>query len=110
VAGRTTTSTGSFGVTKVDYADNQFFSSIRPTIQGTSDMKGTVDSYSGVSLGRVLSCEPHSRFVLSWGISADWQHDPNLKTEVEVCIVKEGKHGTCVELEHRHLDHYGERW
>jgi hypothetical protein len=47
--------------------------------------------------------------VLSWEISADWQYDPNVKTEVEVRFIAEGKEGTCVELEHRHLDRYGAR-
>jgi uncharacterized protein YndB with AHSA1/START domain len=59
--------------------------------------------------GRVLSWEPPSRLVLSWEISADWQHDPNLQTEVEVRFIAEGKDGTRVELEHRHLDRYGAR-
>jgi len=59
--------------------------------------------------GRVLSWEPPSRLVLTWEISADWQHDPNLRTEVEVRFVAEGKDRTRVELEHRHLDRYGAR-
>jgi uncharacterized protein YndB with AHSA1/START domain len=59
--------------------------------------------------GRVLSWEPPSRLVLSWDISADWQHDPNLKTEVEVRFIAEGRESTRVELEHRHLDRYGAR-
>lgn len=58
--------------------------------------------------GRVLVWEPTSRLVLSWEISADWQHDPNLKTEVEVQFIPEGE-GTRVELEHRHLERYGDR-
>jgi uncharacterized protein YndB with AHSA1/START domain len=44
--------------------------------------------------------------VRPWEISADWQHDPNLKTEVEVRFIAEGREGTRVELEHRHLDRY----
>src|SRR5262245_21318376 len=59
--------------------------------------------------GHVLSWEPHSRLVLSWEISADFQHDPNLKTEVEVRFIAEGKDRTRIELEHRHLDLYGTR-
>jgi uncharacterized protein YndB with AHSA1/START domain len=57
----------------------------------------------------VLSWEPPSRLVLSWDISADWQYDPNLKTEVEIRFIADGKNGTRVELEHRHLDRYGVR-
>src|SRR5262249_23922848 len=44
----------------------------------------------------VLLWEPPSRLVLSWEISADWQHDPNLKTEVEVRFIPEGKDGSRV--------------
>ena len=43
------------------------------------------------------------------GITADWKHDPNLKTEVEVRFVAEGKNSTRVELKHRRLDLYGAR-
>ena len=57
----------------------------------------------------MLSWEPHSRLVLSWEISADWQYDPKLNTEVEVRFISEGKDATRVELEHRHLDRYGAR-
>jgi len=59
--------------------------------------------------GRVLSWEPHTRLVLSWEISGDWQHDASLKTEVEVRFIAEGKDRTRVELEHRHLDRFGAR-
>jgi uncharacterized protein YndB with AHSA1/START domain len=67
------------------------------------------DDGSTCDWGRVLSWEPHSRIVLSWEITADWQHDPNLKTEVEVRFIAEGQDGTRVELEHRYLDRYGAR-
>lgn len=59
--------------------------------------------------GRVLAWEPHSRLVLSWEISADWRHNRNLKTEVEVRFGAEGKSRTRIELEHRGLDAYGAR-
>jgi len=59
--------------------------------------------------GQVLSWEPPSRLVLSWDISADWKPDANLKTEIELRFIAEGKDATRVELEHRHLDRYGDR-
>lgn len=67
------------------------------------------DDGSSCDWGRVLAWEPPNRLVLSWDISADWQPDPNLKTEIEIKFVPEGKDGTRVELEHRHLDRYGAR-
>jgi uncharacterized protein YndB with AHSA1/START domain len=59
--------------------------------------------------GSVLAWEPTSRLVLSWDITADWQYDPLLKTEIEVRFIAEGKDATRVELEHRRLDRYGAR-
>jgi uncharacterized protein YndB with AHSA1/START domain len=58
--------------------------------------------------GSVLVWEPPARLVLSWDITADWQYDPTLKTEVEVRFVAEGR-ATRVELEHRRLDRFGTR-
>jgi uncharacterized protein YndB with AHSA1/START domain len=59
--------------------------------------------------GSVLAWEPHGRLVLSWDITADWRYDPNLKTEIELRFLPEGKNATRVELEHRRLDRYGAR-
>ena len=59
--------------------------------------------------GRVLAWEPSSRLVLSWDINADFQYDPALQTEIEVCFFPEKGGSTRVELEHRRLDRYGDR-
>lgn len=59
--------------------------------------------------GRVLAWEPHSRLVLSWDITADWQYDPALQTEIEIRFIADGDARTRVELEHRRLDRYGDR-
>jgi uncharacterized protein YndB with AHSA1/START domain len=67
------------------------------------------DDGSTCDWGRVLVWEPHSRLVLTWDINADWQPDPNLKTELELRFLVNGKNRTRVELEHRHLDRYGAR-
>ena len=55
--------------------------------------------------GKVLAWEPPGRLVLAWQITAEWQFDPNLLTEVEVRFTADGA-GTLVELEHR-LEGYG---
>jgi uncharacterized protein YndB with AHSA1/START domain len=80
---------------------------IEPRVGGRWYERG--DDGSTCDWGRVLAWEPPSRIVLSWEISADWQHDQNLKTEVEVRFIPEGKDGTRIELEHRYLDRYGAR-
>jgi len=66
------------------------------------------DDGSTCQWGSVLAWEPHSRLVLTWDITAQWQYDPNLKTEIEVRFIEEAPERTRVELEHRHLDRYGE--
>ena len=38
----------------------------------------------------MLVWEPNSRLVLSWDITADWQYDPNLKTEIEDYLKRAG--------------------
>jgi uncharacterized protein YndB with AHSA1/START domain len=59
--------------------------------------------------GQVLSWEPPFRLVLSWDIGADWKPDATLKTEIELRFIPLGTDATRVELEHRHLDRYGDR-
>jgi uncharacterized protein YndB with AHSA1/START domain len=80
---------------------------IEPRVGGRWYERG--DDGSSCDWGCVLAWEPPARLVLSWDINADWQYDPNLKTEVEVRFSADGKGGTRVELEHRKLDRYGAR-
>lgn len=58
--------------------------------------------------GKVLVWDPPGRLVLAWQISADWQHDATLMTEVEVRFTSENG-GTRVDLEHRLLRNYAAR-
>jgi uncharacterized protein YndB with AHSA1/START domain len=80
---------------------------VEPRVGGRWYERG--DDGSTCDWGSVALWEPHSRLVLYWEITADWQHDPNLKTELEVRFIPDGKNATRVELEHRRLDLYGTR-
>ena len=59
--------------------------------------------------GRVRVWEPPRRLVLTWEVSADWQPDSTIQTEVEVTFVVDGPDRTTVHLEHRKLEDYGEK-
>jgi uncharacterized protein YndB with AHSA1/START domain len=63
--------------------------------------------------GRVLTCDPPHRIVVSWQITAngdDWVYDPDPSraSEFEVTFVPQPDGGTRVELEHRHIERHGE--
>ncbi|MFO1219680.1 MAG: SRPBCC family protein [Burkholderiaceae bacterium] len=57
--------------------------------------------------GRVALWEAPRRVVLVWQLSATWQFDPSLHTEVEVRFIEVDARTTRVELEHRGLEVYG---
>jgi uncharacterized protein YndB with AHSA1/START domain len=59
--------------------------------------------------GRVQVWEPPRRLVLTWQISANWQPDSTIQTEVEVTFVADGPDRTTVNLEHRQLEDYGKQ-
>jgi uncharacterized protein YndB with AHSA1/START domain len=59
--------------------------------------------------GHVIAWDPPRRVVLAWQLDADWRHDPDLVTEVEVSFEPGGPDRTLVTLEHRHLERMGER-
>jgi uncharacterized protein YndB with AHSA1/START domain len=80
---------------------------VEPRVGGRWYERG--DDGSTCSWGSVLVWEPHSKLVLSWDINADWQYDPDLKTEIEIHFIVQGDSRTRVELEHRRLDRYGAR-
>ncbi len=58
--------------------------------------------------GEVLAWNPPDRVVLAWRISAGWQFDPSLLTEVDVSFKDLGNGETEVILEHRKLENYGD--
>jgi uncharacterized protein YndB with AHSA1/START domain len=58
--------------------------------------------------GKVLVWEPPRRIVLAWSISAAWQYDPDLITEVEVIFTVQSATRTLVQFEHRNLERFEE--
>ena len=80
---------------------------LEPKVGGRWFEKG-VDG-SECNWGRVVAWEPPSRLVLLWQITAEWQYDPSLETELEITFTPEGA-GTRVELEHRNLDRFGDQF
>jgi uncharacterized protein YndB with AHSA1/START domain len=80
---------------------------IEPRVGGRWYERG--EDGSTCDWGRVLAWQPHARLLLSWDITADWQYDPDLQTEIEIRFIPDGDARTRVELEHRRLDRYGER-
>jgi uncharacterized protein YndB with AHSA1/START domain len=58
--------------------------------------------------GYVIAWEPPRRLVLAWQLSAEWQFDASLVTEVEVAFIPDGT-GTRVEFEHRNLERFGDK-
>jgi hypothetical protein len=58
--------------------------------------------------GHVMAWEPPGRVLLAWQIDAQWRFDPDFVTEVEIRFIADGTGATRVELEHRHLERYGE--
>jgi uncharacterized protein YndB with AHSA1/START domain len=67
------------------------------------------DDGSECDWGEVLVWDPPHRVVLVWRLSADFDFDPTIHTEVEVRFEPQAGEGTRVTLEHRGLDAYGDR-
>ena len=59
--------------------------------------------------GRVRVWEPPDRLIIAWEINADWKHDVNVVSEVEIRFMVVGAKQVRVELEHRGLESFGAR-
>jgi hypothetical protein len=57
--------------------------------------------------GQVLVWDAPRRVVLAWQLSAQFQFEPSIHTEVDVRFVVINENATRVELEHRGLEAYG---
>ena len=80
---------------------------IEPRVGGRWYERG--EDGSTCDWGSVAVWDPPARIVLFYAITADWQYDATLKTELELRFIPEGENVTRVELEHRRLDLYGAR-
>src|SRR5262249_11573947 len=80
---------------------------IEPRVGGRWYERG--EDGSTCDWGRVLAWDPHSRLVLSWDITADWQYDPALQTEIELHFIAEGSSRRRLEFDIGGLDGWGER-
>ena len=58
---------------------------------------------SEVNVGHVMTYQPYDLFILAWQLTADYQFDPELITEVEVQFIPEGPKTTRVKFEHKNL-------
>jgi hypothetical protein len=59
--------------------------------------------------GKVVSWNPPDGIVLTWQLTAEFAYDPEFVTEVEIRFTPDGTNATRVDLEHRHLERYGEK-
>lgn len=59
--------------------------------------------------GRVAAWDPPGRAVLLWQITAEWKHDPDFETELELTFTDTEPGTSRVDLRHRHLERYGDQ-
>ena len=64
---------------------------------GTETMWGTVRAF-----------EPPRRLLLGWQLDSHFAYDPDILTEVEISFTACDGGGTCVRLEHRNLERFGD--
>jgi uncharacterized protein YndB with AHSA1/START domain len=88
--------------------ESEFETSVIEPYEGGRWFERGVDG-SECDWGRVLVWEPPRRLVLAWQITADWQFDPGLVTEIEIRFEPVATTRTRVDLEHRHLERFGAR-
>lgn len=80
---------------------------VEPRVGGRWYERG-VDG-SECTWGRVVSWDPPERVILTWQLNADFTYDPDFETELEIRFIPEGPNATRVDLEHRHLERYGDK-
>ena len=79
---------------------------IEPRVGGRFFERGA--DHSECDWGHVRVWEPPHRLVFSWEISSEWKPEENSQAEVEVRFLSQGPNTTRVDLDHRHLDWYGD--
>lgn len=59
--------------------------------------------------GEVLLWDAPNRLVLAWRLNTRWAYEPTLHTEVDVRFTALDSGTTRVDLEHRHLEAFGDQ-
>lgn len=60
-------------------------------------------------IGKVLAWDPPRRLILGWQLDGDFRFAPDIVTEIEVGFSDLGDGSTRVDLEHRHLERFGDQ-
>lgn len=61
------------------------------------------------NIGRVVLFEPPARIVLTWEVGCGFTADQAIRSELEIHFTPISDERTRIDLEHRHLETYGER-
>jgi len=64
----------------------------------------THEDGSEANVGKVLVWDPYGRLVLVWQVNGNFQHEPDLHSEVELLFLEEGPTTTRIKFEHRDIE------
>lgn len=79
---------------------------VHSIIEGRTEGRwySTHEDGSEANVGKVLVWDPYGRLVLVWQVNGNFQHEPDLHSEVEVLFLAEGPTTTRIKFEHRDLE------
>lgn len=58
--------------------------------------------------GRILAWRAPECVVLGWQLNGRWEYEPDIVSEVEIRFIEIDAQTTSVELEHRHIERFGD--
>lgn len=79
---------------------------VHSIIEGRADGRwySTHEDGSEANVGKVLVWDPYGRLVLVWQVNGNFQHEPDLHSEVELLFLAEGPTTTRIQFEHRDIE------